>query len=111
MKSKESHEIVIEVQEEVDYLVKRLVNLKAQDILNSDNDFLNTIYSKLPFFYQDRWDFYWINNDDKQKSEWQLFSEFLNEIYQTALMKRSRAESIKDLQTDNNVSTTKNEQF
>ena len=41
----------------------------------------------------------------------ELFSEFLNEIYQTALMKRSRAESIRDLQSDNIISTTKNEQF
>ena len=54
--STEPHEIIIELNEEVDYLVKRLVKLEAQNLLVSDNDYLNAIYSKLPHDEQRAWD-------------------------------------------------------
>ena len=43
--STEPHEVVIEIQEEVDYLVKRLTKLEVEDLLTSDNDYLNGINS------------------------------------------------------------------
>ena len=93
VKSSESHEMIIEIHEEVDYLVKRLVKLKAQELLKTDNDYLNAIYSKLPVNAQEKWDDYELEEDE---TEWQAFSEFLNDKYQAALRKRTRMESLKE---------------
>ena len=46
-KSKELHEIVIELADEVEYLVKRLRLLGATSVLSIDSDFLNSIYKNL----------------------------------------------------------------
>ena len=69
----EPHKIIIEINEEVDYLVKRLVKLNAQDLLKTDNDYLNAIYSKLPHDEQRAWDVFDIDDFD---TEWQAFSSF-----------------------------------
>ena len=92
--STEPHEIIIELNEEVDYLVKRLVTLEAQNLLVSDNDYLNAIYSKLPHDEQRAWDVFDLEDF---VSEWQAFSEFLNNMYQAALRKRTRMESLKEM--------------
>ena len=63
MSSKESHEIVIEVHEEVDYLVQRLLKLKVKDLLDTDNDYLNAIYMKLPHDQQIALDAFDIKNE------------------------------------------------
>ena len=55
-KSSEPHEVIIELSEEVDYLVKRLTKLKAQGLLTSDIDYLNAIYTKMPTTTQELWD-------------------------------------------------------
>ena len=40
-KSVEDHEVIIELSDEVDYLVKRLKELDAVSLLVVDNDYLN----------------------------------------------------------------------
>ena len=42
-KAKESHEIMLELNDEVSYLVKRLATLKATEILYLDVDYLNAV--------------------------------------------------------------------
>ena len=54
--SKEPHELVIEIHEEVDYLVKRLVKVELQELLKTDADYLSAIYSHLPENNQMLWD-------------------------------------------------------
>ena len=89
--STEPHEIVIEVNEEVEYLKKRLTKLKAEDLLNSDNDYLNAIYKILPHNHQLDWDKFDITN---YETEWKAFAVFLENIYASALRKRTRMESL-----------------
>ena len=96
-KSTEPHEVVIELNEEVDYLVKRLVGLKAQDLLNTDNDYINAIYAHLPYEQQLAWDDYEVKEEE---TEWLAFSEFLNSKYKSALKKRTRVESLKEMKID-----------
>ena len=96
-KSTEPHEVMIELNEEVDYLVKRLVGLKAQDLLNTDNDYINAIYAHLPYEQQLAWDDYEVKEEE---TEWLAFSEFLNSKYKSALKKRTRVESLKEMKID-----------
>ena len=55
-RTKEPHEIVIELADEVEYLVKRLRLLDAIQVLSIDNDFINSIYKHLPESYRLKWD-------------------------------------------------------
>ena len=82
VKSKEEHEVVIEVFLEMEYLVSRLVALKAQQILVYDVDYQNGVYKLLPKSYQQRWDFY---SREGFPNEWAAFQSFMNEIYNSAL--------------------------
>ena len=102
----EPHEKIIEINEEVDYLVKRLVKLEAQDLLISDNDYLNAIYSKLPHDEQRAWDVF---DQDEFDNEWQAFSEFLGNMYQAALRKRTRVESLKEMLGDKAANKSKDD--
>ena len=106
-KSSEPHEIVIEINEEVDYLVKRLSKLGVSELLKTDNDYLNAIYSKLPAEEQRSWDIF--PNINSYVNEWQAFSTFLNEAYLNALRKRTRVESLKDMKDEKAVKVVKQE--
>ena len=57
-KSKEPHEVVIEIADEVEYLVKRLRLLGATSVLSIDVDFLNSIYKNLTELHRQKWDNY-----------------------------------------------------
>ena len=46
--SSESHEIIIEINNEIEYLVKRLTELGAISLLYFDNEYLNVCYKHLP---------------------------------------------------------------
>ena len=93
-KKTEPHEIMMELFEEVDYLVKRLGKLKVSNILNTDTEYLNTVYHHLPQAHQLLWDNW---DTDNYKSECEAFVDFLSEIYQSALKKRTRVESLKEM--------------
>ena len=92
--SKEPHEIIIELHEEYDYLVKRLTALGANSLLQTDSEYMNAIYLHLPETHKLIWDEYQIEDYD---SEWQAFAVFFEEKYETALRKRTRMESLKDM--------------
>ena len=93
-KSSEAHEIVIEIADEVEYLVKRLRLLGATDVLTIDNDFLNSIYKHLPEHHRQKWDDF---DSSEYPSEWSAFMEFCHDIYAKAITKRTRMESIKEM--------------
>ena len=93
-KSTESHEIIIELSDEVDYLVKRLTLLKANELLDVDNDYLNALYQHLPQFYQLTWDSF---DTDQFPTEWAAFMSYMNDIRNAALKKRTRMESMKEM--------------
>ena len=93
----EPHEIVIELYEEVDYLVKRLEKLKVSNVLNTDSEYLNAVYRHLPQTHQLLWDDW---ETDDYENEWEAFIGFLNEKYESALKKRTRMESLKEMKTD-----------
>ena len=101
-KSTEAHEIVIEVADEVEYLVKRLRLLGATDVLTIDNDFLNSIYKHLPEFHRQKWDDF---DYSEYPSEWSAFMEFCNDIYTKAISKRTRMESIKEMDKNSKISS------
>ena len=48
----EDHEIVIALNDEIAYLLKRLKPLAALDLFSTDNDYLNAIYKNLPHHNQ-----------------------------------------------------------
>ena len=93
-KSKEAHEIVIELNDEVEYLVKRLKLLGAISVLYIDVDFLNSIYKHLPETHRLKWDDY---DQTSYDNEWIAFMSFLSDIYNKAITKRTRMESIKEM--------------
>ena len=97
-KSIEAHEIVIELSDEVEYLVKRLRLLGATEVLTIDNDFLNSIYKHLPEFHRQKWDDFDISD---YPSEWSAFMDFCHDIYTKAIAKRTRMESIKEMDRNN----------
>ena len=103
-KSTEEHEIIIELSDEVDYLVKRLKELDANSLLIVDNDYLNAVYIHLPKYNQMAWDMY---DTDTFTSEWQAFMVFMHEIATAALKKRTRIESLKEM--EKSVSSKKKE--
>ena len=92
--SKEPHELVIEIHEEVDYLVKRLVKVELQELLKTDADYLSAIYSHLPENTQMLWDNFDLTG---HKTQWEAFSVFLYAQYQSALRKRALVESLKEM--------------
>ena len=51
-KSTEPHEMIIELFEEVEYLVKRLGKLKVSKIQYTDTEYLNTVYRHLAQVHQ-----------------------------------------------------------
>ena len=94
LKSSEEHEMTIEIYLEVDYPVKRITDLKCEDVLISDPEFGNTVYKCLHSKLQDRFDF-WPRT--VYASDWQAMRAFLDIAYQNALSKRSLVESIKSM--------------
>ena len=54
--SNQPHEIVIEINNEIEYLVKRLKDINAVTLLYFDNEYLNVCYKHLPSIYQHEWD-------------------------------------------------------
>ena len=78
--------------DKIEYLVKRLKQIGCEVLLETDNDYMNAIYAKLPVFDQQAWDRYETADFD---GEWVAFQSFLKEIYMAALKKRTRMESIK----------------
>ena len=56
--SKESHEIIIELNNEIEYLVNRLKDMEAVNLLYFDNEYLNVCYKHLPPIFQHEWDNY-----------------------------------------------------
>ena len=106
-KSKESHEIVIEIANEVEYLVKRLRLLGACSVLSIDIDFLNSIYKHLPEIHRQKWDDF---DQTDFPNEWPAFMSFCHDIYEKAINKRTRMESLKEMEKNSklhSVSATK----
>ena len=94
-KSTEEHEIIIELSDEVDYLVKRLKELDATSLLQVDNDYLNAVYIHLPKYNQTAWDMF---DTDDYADEWQAFMVYMHDISTAALKKRTRVESLKEME-------------
>ena len=96
-KAKDSHEIMIELNDEVSYLVKRLETIGASDLLFFDNDYVNAIYLHMPSLYQHDWD----NFDIKEfKNPWKAFMSFMSNKAEFALKKRALVESLKDMEKE-----------
>ena len=104
-KSKEPHEIVIELADEVEYLIKRLRLLEATDVLSIDNDFLNSVYKHLPEFHKQKWDDFDL---DGYPNEWAAFMAFCHDIYKKAIQKRTRVESIREMECSSISNSTPN---
>ena len=96
-KATEAHEVIIELSDMVDYLVKRLTELGAKDLLDIDNDYLNAVYQHLPDYYQLAWDSF---DADDFASEWTAFMKFMQDTCAAALKKRTRVESLRDMHKD-----------
>ena len=75
--------------------MKRLKELDAISLLYVDNDYLNGVYIHLPKYNQLAWDMY---DTDTFDNEWQAFMVFMHEISTAALKKRTRMESLKEME-------------
>ena len=94
---KEPHEVIIEIKDEVEYLVKRLTELKSVDLLHRERDYLTCLYMLLPQVYKDKWDYM-----DKEgfSNHWEAFISMMDSCYAKALDKRVMQESIKSITGD-----------
>ena len=104
-KSKEPHEIVIELADEVEYLIKRLRMLEATAVLSIDNDFLNSVYKHLPEFHKLKWDDF---DQEGYPNEWAAFMAFCHDIYNKAIQKRTRMESIREMELSSRTNIPSN---
>ena len=92
--SNEPHEIVIEIHNEIEYIVKRLKDIDADSVLQFDNEYLNSCYKQLPAIFQYEWDKF---DTDKFDHSWAAFENFMQTNAASALKKRTLVESLKDL--------------
>ena len=95
--STEAHEIIIEINNEIEYLVKRLKDIDAVSLLYYDNEYLNVCYKHLPSLFQHQWDMF---DTDEYLNSWQAFMEFMASNAKAALKKRTLVESLKDMNDD-----------
>ena len=95
--SSEPHEIIIELHNEIEYLVKRLKDFKAENLLYFDNEYLNSCYKHLPPIFQHEWDKF---DTDGYTHDWIAFMEFMSTNSKSAMKKRARVESLKELTDD-----------
>ena len=95
--STESHEIIIEIQNEIEYLVKRLKDVDAVNLLYFDIEYLNVCYKHLPPLFQHEWDKF---DTDEFSNSWIGFMDFMNTNAKAALKKRTLMESLKDMGED-----------
>ena len=78
---KEDHEVVINLAIEVKVIVKSLTELKMQDMLKYDDEYLSAIFRALPS--QDKTK--WLNFDmSKYTTEWEAMEAFLEEAHEKA---------------------------
>jgi len=80
--STEPHEIIIEIHNEIEYLVKRLRDFNAVTLLYFDNEYLNVCYKHLPPITQHEWDMY---DTDGFEHSWQAFMAFMASNSKAAL--------------------------
>ena len=97
--SSEAHEIIIEVNNEIEYLVKRLKDFEAVNLLYFDNEYLNSCYKHLPSIFQHEWDKF---ETDGYEHDWIAFMAFMAINSKAALKKRARVESLKELSDNSN---------
>ena len=60
-----------------------------------DNDYLNAVYLHLPKYNQTAWDMF---DTDVYDDEWQAFMVYMHDISTAALKKRTRVESLKEME-------------
>ena len=101
--STEAHEVVIEIYNEIEYLVKRLRDFDAVSLLYYDNEYLNACYKHLPSLYQHEWDKY---DSDEYEHTWLAFMVFMENNAKSALKKRTLMESLKDMGNDEKTKKT-----
>ena len=92
--STEAHEVIIELHNEIEYLVKRLKDFNAVNLLYFDNEYLNSCYKHLPAIFQHEWDKY---ETEEFEHDWIAFMEFMSVNAKAAMKKRARVESLKEL--------------
>ena len=95
--STEPHEVSIEINNEIEYLVKRLKEFNAVTLLYFDNEYLNVCYRHLPVIFQNEWDKY---STEEFKHEWIGSMEFMSTNAKAALKKRALVQSLKDMSED-----------
>ena len=98
--SSEPHETIIEINNEIEYLVKRLKDFNAVTLLYFDNEYLNVCYKHLPPIFQHEWDKF---DTDGYEHDWMAFMEFMSSNAKSALKKRTLVESLKELSDDSKV--------
>ena len=98
--SSEAHEVIIEIHNEIEYMVKRLRDFDAVTLLYFDNEYLNVCYKHLPPLFQHEWDKF---DTDGFDHSWIAFMDFMNTNAKAALKKRTLVESLKDMSEDPKV--------
>ena len=82
--------IELEIYEKVHKLASRIRAAKAQNLLDSDFEYISIIYKLLPESQQEKW-----VSIAPSNPMWESFYTFLEEVYDKALLKRQINESCK----------------
>ena len=78
---KESYDIIINLAVEVKSIVKSLTEMKMQDMLRYDDEYLSSIFRILPEQYRNQWLEY---NKDDFSSLWEAMESFIEVIHEKA---------------------------
>ena len=88
--AKTSPFIEIEIYQKVHKLASRIKAAKAQNLLESDFEYISLVYQFLPESQKEKW-----VNVASPNPTWDSFYTFLGEVYEKALLKKQINESCK----------------
>ena len=88
--AKTSPSIEIEIYEKVHKLASRIRAAKAQNLLDSDFEYISIVYQLLPEHQKEKW-----VTVASPNPTWESFYSFLGEVYESALLKKQINDSCK----------------
>ena len=91
--SKTSPAIEIEIYQKVHKLASRIKAAQAQNLLETDFEYISLVYQFLPESQKEKW--ISITSSNNSNPTWDSFYTFLEEVYERALLKKQINESCK----------------
>ena len=99
--AKSSPLIEIEIYQKVHRIASRIKAAKAQNLLESDFDYISLVYQLLPESQKEKWVNYASSNPT-----WDSFYKFLGDVYEKALLKKQINDSCKQNSGQDKITCT-----